>query len=1408
MRNSKFILTALAAMFMQGAYAQQPYGGCWHPEDIKNWSPETDPDAKFNRSRVPLATRFQEPTLMKANKNQYYEGQICNATILFPTCSMSPSQGAYNFLGYQPTYWQYMDKLVYWAGSASEGIIIPPPAGSTDAAHQSGVKSLGQIFFPPAAFGGTQTWVRQMLTRENGVYVYAKKLYEIAKYMGFDGWFINEEIGGGSSSEWVAFIREFNKVADANGDTQMEIQWYNASGQPNTSILKSHKNTSQFLEYGSAGDYRSYAKSIGCTEAETFSKIYAGVQVVNAGHTGFQYHLNAAMPTDGHVGSLDLFCPEERIWKDNVKNLLGKEDTGAKAYAAIQKTFQNESQMWVNNDGDPSKIGDRWPGISGRVLERSVVNKMPFTTSFCVGVGKHRFVEGVKQGTQDWYHSGVQSIMPTWRWWIENRGSLNVDIDWDDAYNFGSSIKVSGQLSAGDHLMRLYKTMIKVTDGGKLRLVYKTSTSGSVEVKLSTSSSTTPDVTLSAPAVSEKNGWTVAEYDLSSVNGKTIYMVALNLKSASAVSNYTLSLGQLDVLPAGYAPASVEVKNLATKSVLGEAKGDARITWDFDYTADFDHFDIYKQTANGTRTMVGQTRDEAFYVPTFEREGTDAAIDFVVVPVMKDMRQQEGKTLKMDYPKATAPVVTFVVGKSYLKVGEETTLTARATGSPTAYKWTLPSGLELMDGSLTDKTITVKAVKAGKQQVSIDVTNVIGTSTTKSEVVDVMSDSEYDEVFNVVKGKKVVGYSGSTNSTEVPDKIIDGVTNPYSTSQKWCNVSADNWAVFDCLGSYRIYGFRIYDGNSGPESGVDQIDSYKIMLSEDGQNWTTVVDEENRTEESIKTDYIAPFKARYVKLVPHVNGTLRIWEFEVYGKEENNMSMTVEPSQLQMEAGETKTIKVKYDLGGDTRSSQFKCTAKADGNVTIGTITEDAASSTFTVPVTAQRMIGTANVTLRVDNGGNYKESTVEVMVDSKTQPNILKGAKAEVRHYKSDYSFEAEYDKYEVDGLTDGDKTAEALEMIEAPSTHKNDLWTIFTAPEGKTWNLSKVVVNLPNNNRGTNDNDVDGNVTKDISIAVGNDLANMQIVKTFENLQDISEVSYIFPKYAATKYLAIVSNLNVYFYPSLAEVEAYEQFEDAIPVNGPLQLDGWNADVVAEKKPAASSTTMALDDQGWVLYTTDIQKTGAFCDAQGNITTKSGISYSVATLAGKNALVMKTVNNEEVLSLTTPENIEEVYFLAISANGSSKFDVCAVYDDMSRSATSTFSPADWFGSYASGNEAQYGLSRIIRSAADTYSADDIDNRYNFRTYEYTMSLDRSKKTKAFVFTSRNRGAYPTILAVSKKGYKEPASGIENITTGNGAQTVVGIYSLDGMKLNSLRKGINIIKMSDGSVKKVLVRK
>lgn len=679
-------------------------------------------------------------------------------------------------------------------------------------------------------------------------------------------------------------------------------------------------------------------------------------------------------------------------------------------------------------------------------------------------------------------------------------------------------------------------------------------TNASVEVKLSTTSSVNPDVTLSAPKTTTKNGWTVAEYDLSSLNGKTIYMIGLNVKAKFTVYDYELSLGELSVLPANYAPAAVEVKNLATTSTLGNVQGDARLTWDFDYTADFDHFDIYKENEDGTRTMVGQTRDEAFYVPTFQRKDNEAYVKFIVTPVMKDMRQQKGKSIVLDYPQATAPVVSFTISNSYLKVGESATITANGTGNPTAFNWTLPEGLKLADGSsLTSQTIKVVAQKVGKQRVTVDVTNAIGTSTTSSNILDVMTEEEYKKIYNVVYQKKVLGYSGSTNYKEVPDKIIDGVTNPTSASDKWCNVSADNWVTFDLQSVYRIYSFKIFDGNAGPESGVDQIDSYQILLSEDNEHWTTVVDTYNRQKESIKTDYIAPMRARYVKLVPHVNGILRIWEFEVYGKKDNSMKLSTLTNNVTMNAGESYNINVTYDLGeGATKADKFECVATSkNGNVTIGTIKENVKKNTFVIPVTAKQRIGDDVVTIRVVNGDDYEEIAVQVEVDATTQPNVLKGKTAEVRHYENDYSFEAAFKKYDVSGLTDGNKVDEALSEIEAPSTHRDDVWVIFTAPEGKQWDLAKVVVNIPNENYAENDNNEMNYVNKDVKIAVGDDLTRMNTAKTFSGLKKVSELSYIFPESVKTKYLAVICNLYVYSLPSMAEVSAYEQFADPTAIN-----------------------------------------------------------------------------------------------------------------------------------------------------------------------------------------------------------------------------------------------------------------
>ena len=1017
-------------------------------------------------------------------------------------------------------------------------------------------------------------------------------------------------------------------------------------------------------------------------------------------------------------------------------------------------------------------------------------------------------MEGEKQNTQDWYHSGVQSIMPTWRYWIENKEGLDVTIDWDDAYNFGSSLKINGKLTAGDHLMRLYKTMIPVTSGGTLRLVYKTSTPGSVEVRLATESKVNGEmVTLSNPTVTDKNGWTIAEYDLSQLNGKTVYMISLNMKSETEVADYVLSLGELAVLPAAYAPSAVAVSNLSTTSVLGEEKGDIRVTWDYSYNSDFDHFDIYTETADGTRKLVGQTRGEGFYIPPFTRNANDAYVNVLVVPVMKDMRQQPAQTLQVKYPAAAAPTVTFKLSKSYINVGETATITAKGTGKPTAWKWTLPEGLELVEGALTDSKITVKGLKAGRHSVTVEATNSVGTSTTTKEVLDVMEAGEEKEVYNVVLKKTVVSYSGSTNSTEVPSKIIDGVERPGSTSEKWCNVSADNWVIFDLEGAYRIYGFKIFDGNAGPESGVDQIRSHTIELSDDGEHWTTVVDEEDRESESIKTDYIAPHKARYVRLSPHVIGTLRIWEFEVFGKDDNNLTVEMQPAELKLNAGETKNIVVKYNLNGDERAEQFSCSAVAvKNNVIVGKITENEQEGTFTVPVTAGKIMGLDKVTIRINNGELYKERVVNVIIDTDEQPNVLAGTEATLRHYKSDYSFEAEFDELKTGTLTDGNTTDEGCGEIETPSMFKKDFWTIFTAPEGKNWNISKVKIYIPGENQAENDNGKSGAANNEISIMMGNDLTNLTAVKIFSGLDKVSELEYILPEYKSCKYLAIVCTLNPFFYPTLAEVEAFEQFAEAVPVTGPVSVTGFNYDVIAESKPCAKSTNGYLDMQGWVFYTTSVQEGGAIAGDNHIVKTASGKEFKLADYAQNNALVLNESGVSHDLVFDNPEKCSELYFLMTSTGGQSDVEVTANYDDGTASSTSVFSPDNWYSYYPSGDEAVYGISRIPTTTIPGFFTEDVpDNNYKFRLYEYTLPTDRNKKVKSVTFKTDSY-CWPTILAISKTGYNV-ATDITSTVKNVFEKEIHGIYTINGIKLNAPQKGINIIRYTDGTAKKVIIR-
>ncbi len=175
----------------------QPYASYWHPATILNWDPVTDRDAKYNRSSVPLARRVVPNR--PANAHAHTGEARVQALVAYAPTSNNPAQGALDMNYYATNYWQYIDEIVFWGGSASEGLILAPNPTVTDAAHRNGVRVIGNVFLPPTAYGGQIQWVRDFVRREGDRFPVADKMIQVARHYGFDGWFLNQETAGGNT---------------------------------------------------------------------------------------------------------------------------------------------------------------------------------------------------------------------------------------------------------------------------------------------------------------------------------------------------------------------------------------------------------------------------------------------------------------------------------------------------------------------------------------------------------------------------------------------------------------------------------------------------------------------------------------------------------------------------------------------------------------------------------------------------------------------------------------------------------------------------------------------------------------------------------------------------------------------------------------------------------------------------------------------------------------------------------------------------------------------------------------------------------------------------------------------------------------------------------------------------------
>lgn len=628
----------------------QPYASFWFPNDLLTWSPATDPDAPFNRSNVPLATRSADAATQVNSHARGGEGKVASLAVMFPTTSFNPSQGARRFDTYAFGYWGYVDVQVFFGGSAGEGLILAPNPGIIDAAHRNGVPVYGNIFFPPNAFGGNIQWVRDLVQRDmSGDFPVGDKLIEVAEHYGFDGWFINQETSGGNAA-LATDVRDFMRYVLANSD--LEFQWYdamvengpvvyqNALTGANDAFLEemSKVSDSMFLNYFWNITRLNNSVNLANVLGRSPYDLYAGI---NVGINGFNTFVNWNGPFPegvAHRTSLGIFAPQWSL--DN-------------ASGDVPTFYANDNHLWVGPNGDPSNTStpDTWKGIAHYVPAKTPINTLPFVTNFNTGQGQRYAIDGDILGAEPWNNLGLQDVLPTWRWIVTSLSpELVPSLDFDDSYDGGSSLRVQGNLAV-PHQFDLFKTHLDIAADTNLEIVYKTGTAGTpsnleVGVASLTAEGCGPFQYFSAGATAT-DGWNRVVFDLSGLSGDTVGVIALRFSAAGTVPDYDIRIGRMALYNGAVdVPSPPSAVTILSKDEVDPATATLRLQWTHSPDPVY-AYHVYRRNPDSSRTHLGGTANNAYFAYAVRRVGGETTTTIEV------------EAVGLEYGRSTVATTTF-----------------------------------------------------------------------------------------------------------------------------------------------------------------------------------------------------------------------------------------------------------------------------------------------------------------------------------------------------------------------------------------------------------------------------------------------------------------------------------------------------------------------------------------------------------------------------------------------------------------------------------------------------------------------------------------------------------------------------------------------------------------------------
>ena len=875
--------------------ARQPEASYWFPAQLLAWNPDEDEDLIFNVSTVPLAERADLALLEPVNATQNKDTKVMSISIMNGSTSGNAPHGLNKAEANTFTYWQYVDMLVYWGGSSGEGLIVAPSPDVVDAGHKNGVKVIGTVFMPQAAHGGKIEWLDDLLQkREDGSYPVVDKLIEVAEIYGFDGWFINQETEGEALTkdhadrmqEFLAYFKQqapdLELIYYDSMTVDGEMDWQNALTEKNAPYIKDAEGNavadSMFLNFWWTTDTLAPEELLK-TSAELAEEkqidpydLYAGVDVQSNGYdTPIKWNL-FEKPDGGTYTSLGLYCPSWTYFSTDM----------------IQEFWKRENKLWVNAKGDPSaeiapESDTDWRGVSTYVVERTALTSLPFVTNFSTGNGYGFYKNGELISMLDWNNRSISDMLPTYRYIINDGegNKLSADLDVGDAYYGGTSLILRGSVKQGvPSAIKLYSADLSVPDNMTF-----TTTARAKGAEIALDAVLTLDDGSELVLEGDKkvgDAWTTVTYQTADLAGKTIRNISYRLTSDTDTTALQFRFGNITMIEADQEETAAVsgVKVLDTEFDEDGMYAGVRLSWESDVQTDY--YEIYRINEDNTKSLLGVSNTNSFYINTLPREGETRQTSFEVLPVNALLTEGTGATAVMEWPDNSIPKAAFTADITLAAPGETITFQSLCSQNTEKVTWTLTGAdKESAEGD----SVSVTYAEAGVYPVTVKAENASGSGESSKEGYIVITEKAQDGLVLLSQGAGTEA-DAYVNDSEAPQFAVDG-----DVTKKWCATGSAPHEITIDLGAVKaVSAVGVYHAEAGGESADMNTKSYAIYTSEDG---TAFEEMRSVTRNTAGTthDAFAPVNAQFVKLVINKptqgsDSAARIYEVEVYGLED------------------------------------------------------------------------------------------------------------------------------------------------------------------------------------------------------------------------------------------------------------------------------------------------------------------------------------------------------------------------------------------------------------------------------------------------------------------------------------------------------------------------------------------